>query len=97
MMKLILTFLVAQTVSPPALSANPDVIGLASVTDGDTIIIREQRIRVEGIDAPESRQLCKTDGKPWRCGQKASLALSDKIGRKTVRCEHLGTSCSLAL
>jgi hypothetical protein len=24
---------------------------------------------------------------PWRCGQKAALALADKIGRQTVRCE----------
>lgn len=62
--------------------------GQASVIDGDTIEIRGERIRFYGIDAPESRQLCdNASGKPYRCGQKAALALSDKIGRRTVTCD----------
>lgn len=71
--------------------ARPDLIGVASVTDGDTIKIHGTRIRLEGIDAPESRQTCQIGSQPWRCGQKSALALADKIGRGTVRCEHLGT------
>lgn len=43
-----------------------------------SIEIHGQRIRLHGIDAPESRQLCDdARGKPYRCGQKAALALSD--------------------
>src|SRR3546814_589807 len=64
-----------------------DLTGTASVIDGDTIEIHDIRIRLFGIDAPESRQLCQLNGKDYRCGQKASLALSDFIGRSTVACE----------
>jgi endonuclease YncB( thermonuclease family) len=34
------------------------VSGIPRVVDGDTIIINEVRIRLEGIDAPESTQAC---------------------------------------
>ncbi len=56
----------------PALAA---VTGIASVIDGDTLEIHGQRIRLHGIDAPESRQLCFIDGKPWQCGKDAANAL----------------------
>jgi endonuclease YncB( thermonuclease family) len=70
-----------------ALDRQP-LVGTASVIDGDTLEIHGQRIRLRGIDAPESRQLCNdAAGKPYRCGQRAALALSDKIGRGTVSCE----------
>ena len=37
--------------------------------DGDTIEIHDQRIRLFGIDAPESSQLCACpNDKRWRCG-----------------------------
>ena len=63
------------------------ITGVASVTDGDSLEIRGTRIRLHGIDAPESRQLCtRPSGQQWRCGQQAALALSDRIGRRSVSC-----------
>ena len=35
-----------------------DVIGTARITDADTIVIDDQSIRLFGIDAPESGQVC---------------------------------------
>ncbi len=79
---LVLTLLIT-----PALA---DMAGTASVIDGDTIEVHGQRIRLHGIDAPESRQLCRLAGEPWRCGKDAANALADKIARRLVTCEDLG-------
>ena len=70
-----------------ALAAEP-IVGRASVTDGDTVVIHGTRIRLFGIDAPESAQVCEyASGKEYRCGQDAALALSDRIGEAPISCE----------
>ena len=67
------------------------IVGVASVIDGDTIESHSRRIRLEGIDAPESKQTCQRDGVVERCGQRAALHLADRIGRLVVSCDPSGT------
>lgn len=66
------------------------IVGRGSVIDADTLEIRGQRIRLEGIDALESAQKCTVAGQDWACGQKAALALSDWLGERTVSCAPTG-------
>lgn len=69
--------------------SDSSLAGVASVIDGDTIEIHGTRIRLHGVDAPESNQLCKRPGgERWRCGQRSALMLADRIGQATVRCEE---------
>lgn len=71
----------------------PDIVGPARVVDGDTIVIGAVRIRLEGIDAPESDQTCGVaDGKgsTWRCGDTATTYLAKLVRNQDVRCQDLG-------
>ena len=83
---LIVVLMICGMVVPSTAEAE-ELIGRATVVDSDTLGIRNQKIRLHGIDAPESSQRCThPNGKEWRCGQKAANALSDKIGHRNVRC-----------
>src|SRR5205823_7895342 len=64
-----------------------DFVGQASVIDGDTLEIHGMRIRLWGIDAPESSQLCRgEDSLQYRCGAKAANDLDTFIARRPVNC-----------
>lgn len=68
----------------PTVGSGPS--GRASVIDADTIEIHGERIRLAAIDAPEASQPCFVDRIAIRCGQRASLALADWVGTRTVSC-----------
>lgn len=67
----------------------PTVAGAASVTDGDTLRIGGQRIRLHGIDAPERDQSCRdANGRGWACGRRATEELQELVGWRTVSCHQ---------
>ncbi|MBI1339134.1 thermonuclease family protein [bacterium] len=70
-----------------ASTASDAIVGQASVIDADTIEIHGERVRLEGIDAPESGQRCRAPGGGlYRCGAVSANALADWIGEGTVSC-----------
>lgn len=74
-------------ISQKSNQSNQVLSGVPSVVDGDTIIIRSQKIRLFGIDAPESKQTCDKHGQSWQCGVDATARLKDLIQHNPVRCE----------
>ena len=57
------------------------------VIDGDTLVVDGELVQLAGIDAPELGQRCFNDGKSWRCGLEAALALRKLIAFGKVVCE----------
>ena len=71
---------------------NSDLSGPAAVIDGDTLDVGGQRVRLEGIDAPEMAQTCRrSDGSTWSCGRDAAEVLADLVARRSVTCRSGGT------
>jgi endonuclease YncB( thermonuclease family) len=66
-----------------------DISGNAKVIDGDTIEVEGERIRLFGIDAPESQQYCEAGGGEYPCGTMATAWLVERTLGKQVRCEGL--------
>ncbi|MBL8575623.1 MAG: thermonuclease family protein [Mesorhizobium sp.] len=75
------------TVRPPA----APLTGRATVIDGDTVEIHGEHVRINGVDAPESRQTCMNEqGKSWRCGKVAANALDSFLSAsRPLRCEFI--------
>jgi endonuclease YncB( thermonuclease family) len=64
-----------------------NLTGQASVIDGDALEIHGTRIRLWGVDAPESSQLCRADDSiQYRCGAKAANELDAFIAKRPVSC-----------
>jgi endonuclease YncB( thermonuclease family) len=72
-----------------------NIVGKATVIDGDTITIKNAKIRFSGIDAPEKNyygqtQFCKGPKGVWACGKKASSKLKKLINGQEVQCTDEG-------
>mgnify|MGYP006112037135 CR=1 FL=1 len=65
-----------------------DLRGKPRIVDGDTIWIGPTKIRLHGIDAPESKQNCqKADRSDYRCGEMATFALAEIIETHWITCK----------
>lgn len=63
------------------------VSGRARVVDGDTLVVAGVHLRLSGIDAPESKQICRDlAGRGWPCGARATAALETLTRGAEVRC-----------
>ncbi|WP_371259545.1 thermonuclease family protein [Bradyrhizobium sp. URHD0069] len=79
--------LAALTLGSIAVATAGDFTGQASVIDGDTLEIHGTRIRLWGVDAPESSQVCRGEGSlQYRCGARAANDLDAFIARRPVIC-----------
>lgn len=63
-------------------------ITVDAVIDGDTIVLNGRRIRLFGIDAPETDQPCLIRGKNIACGVVSKNVLVGFIVGQTIRCER---------
>jgi endonuclease YncB( thermonuclease family) len=83
--------LISMAMHAAATGSTGAIQGRAAVVDGDTLEVQGTRIRLFGIDAPESAQTClEQSGKTYRCGQRAAFALADKVGARVVSCQPTG-------
>ena len=67
-----------------------EIAGKVRVVDGDSLILNNEDIRLQGIDAPELLQDCYIEQQAWPCGKMARSALRKKIGREKVSCRFDG-------
>jgi endonuclease YncB( thermonuclease family) len=80
-------------VSIPASAQNHNTIsGTPRIVDGDTLAIGEVKIRLEGIDAPETDQVClDANAAKWACGAVARDRLIAHVNGRPIDCKPTGT------
>lgn len=81
--------LIAAALAAPAPVGAP-LHGTAVAVDGDSLRIGDVRIRLFGIDAPESDQTCSRNEERWACGAAAAERLRTLVTGRDVRCISLG-------
>lgn len=74
-----------------------EISGIARIIDGRTIAIGSQTLRLAGIDTPEPGQRCERGGAAYDCGQEATWALAERLGRHWVLCDGEGSDADGAI
>jgi endonuclease YncB( thermonuclease family) len=84
--------LIAIAVFPNDTAIGRDPIsGVPRVVDGDTVWIGASKIRLEGIDAPETDQICLDPaGKAWNCGISSRDELTKRTSGQVWTCHVSG-------
>jgi len=68
------------------------ISGEPRIVDGDTVQISATKIRLAGIDSPETDQVClDAKGERWACGVAARDALIKYSGGRPWECDLIGT------
>ena len=68
-----------------------DLTGVPRIVDGDTLAIGSTKVRLQGIDSPETDQVClNANGDHWTCGIEARDQLAVHIGGRDIRCSSNG-------
>jgi endonuclease YncB( thermonuclease family) len=84
--------LCAGTVAAQHTSPKETLVGIPRIVDGDTLIINDTHIRLEGIDAPEPDQVClDAKGARWTCGIEVRDRLRGHVANREISCIDKGT------
>jgi endonuclease YncB( thermonuclease family) len=89
-MRLTYAFLFCVVAAHPLLAS--EVSAVPRIVDGDTIYAGTVKIRLSGVDAPETDQLClDAHGQSWTCGIEAKTRLQAFSRDRTWVCQLAGT------
>ncbi len=86
---LVLLLLVALPAAPEIAQAQI-TYGNPRAIDGDTLDFGGMRVRLFGIDAPETGQACERDRIAWACGIEAKALLEALVAGQHVECSPRG-------
>ena len=87
-----LTWGITSALAQPYGNRVREVAGSPVITDGDTVIVADTKIRLQGVDAPETDQICLDhEGSDWNCGISARDALIHRAGKEIWRCQLRGS------
>jgi len=66
-----------------------DFSGIAEVVDGDTLWVGLTKVRLHGIDAPETKQTCRSEqGVTWACGEWVSARVEQWLDGRWLSCSQ---------
>ncbi|ETI64280.1 nuclease [Sphingobium sp. C100] len=68
-----------------ALAMQAAFSGMTQVVDGDTLVVRGEKVRLSGVDAPELAQLCGPR-RDHACGKMAASWLKARVEGKRLVC-----------
>lgn len=85
-------FALTSSWTSPCVPASNLLSGLPRIVDGDTAEIAGVKVRLSGIDAPETDQIClDASSQSWNCGIESRDQLARYSAGRTWQCQLTGT------